>query len=35
MLGVDSKGNMYVGESVDGRRIQRFVYTGMAPAGSN
>lgn len=35
MLGLDSKGNMYVGESVDGRRIQRFVYTGMGPAGSN
>jgi hypothetical protein len=35
MLGLDSEGNMYVGESVDGRRIQRFVYTGMGAAESN
>jgi len=23
-MAVDSKGNIYVGESVDGRRVQRF-----------
>ena len=31
-LGVDSEGNVYVGESVDGRRVQRFAYTGMGGA---
>jgi sugar lactone lactonase YvrE len=24
MIAVDSKGNVYVGESLDGRRVQRF-----------
>jgi hypothetical protein len=30
-LAVDSKGNIDVGESFDGRRFQRFVYKGMGP----
>ena len=34
---VDSKGNIYVGENFDGRRVQRFLYKGLdAPvAGTN
>ena len=28
----DSKGNLYVGEGVDGRRVQRFLYKGLKPA---
>ena len=28
-IGVDSKGNIYVGESTDGKRVQRFRYKGM------
>ena len=27
--GVDSKGNLFVGESTDGKRVQRFVYKGV------
>jgi hypothetical protein len=30
-LAVDSKGNIDVGESFDGRCFQRFVYKGMGP----
>jgi len=30
-LATDSKGNVYVGEALDGKRIQRFLYQGMAP----
>lgn len=28
----DSHGNVYVGETVDNNRVQRFLFTGMAPA---
>ena len=28
-LAVDSKGNVYVARTFDGRRFQRFVYKGM------
>lgn len=28
----DKKGNLYVGEGVDGRRVQRFLYKGLKPA---
>ncbi len=31
-IGVDSKGNLYVGETIPGNRVQRFTYTGLAPA---
>ncbi len=31
-IGVDSKGHIYIGESTDGKRVQRFLYKGMAPA---
>lgn len=31
-LATDSKGNLYVGETVDNNRVQRFVFTGMKPA---
>jgi len=31
-IGVDSKGNIYVGESTDGKRVQRFLFKGMVPA---
>jgi hypothetical protein len=27
-MAVDSKGNIYVGESVDGRRVQKFKIVG-------
>lgn len=30
-LGVDSKGNVYVGETVDGNRVQKFKFMGMRP----
>ena len=28
-VGVDSKGNIYIGENFDARRVQRFLYRGM------
>jgi DNA-binding beta-propeller fold protein YncE len=28
-LAVDSKGNLYIGETLEGRRVQRFVYQGL------
>ena len=28
----DSSGNLYVGEGVDGQRVQRFLYKGLRPA---
>ena len=31
-IGVDSKGSVYVGETYEGKRIQRFVKNGMGPA---
>ena len=30
-IGVDSKGNVYVGDTVSGNRLQRFLYTGLGP----
>ena len=30
----DSKGNLYTTESYEGKRIQKFVYKGMAPVRS-
>ena len=30
-LGVDSKGNIYVGETVDGNKIQKFTFKGLKP----
>jgi len=33
-MAVDSKGNIYVGESVDGRRVQKFKLVS-APASGN
>jgi DNA-binding beta-propeller fold protein YncE len=30
-IAVDSKGNIYTGETFQGQRIQKFVYKGMAP----
>src|SRR5262245_19813395 len=29
VVGVDSKGNLYVGEGADGKRVQRFLYKGL------
>jgi hypothetical protein len=34
-LAVDSKGNVYVGETIDNDRVQRFKFTGMRSATSN
>jgi Beta-propeller repeat len=31
-VAVDSKGNLYVGEGADGKRVQRFLYKGLRPA---
>ncbi|MEQ1898430.1 MAG: hypothetical protein ABL971_13680 [Vicinamibacterales bacterium] len=31
-LAVDSRHNIYVGEALEGKRVQRFVYKGMGPA---
>jgi hypothetical protein len=31
-MNVDSKGNLYVTEVQDGKRIQKFVFKGMVPA---
>ena len=33
-LAVDSKGNIYVGETFEGKRLQRFVYKGMGASSS-
>ena len=30
-IGVDSQGNVYVGDTVNGNRLQRFLYTGLGP----
>ncbi len=29
-IGVDSEGNLYIGETLEGRRVQRFLYTGLS-----
>jgi hypothetical protein len=31
-IAADSKGNLYVTETYEGKRVQKFVYRGMAPA---
>ena len=31
-VAVDSKGNLYVAEGADGKRVQRFLYKGLRPA---
>ena len=31
-IAVDSKGNVYTGETYEGKRVQKFVYKGMGPA---
>jgi len=31
-LATDSKGNLYVGETYEGKRVQKFVYKGLGPA---
>jgi len=31
-MAVDSKGNVYVGETLEGKRVQRFLYKGMSSA---
>jgi hypothetical protein len=31
-VAVDSKGNVYTGETSDGKRVQKFMYQGMGPA---
>ena len=31
-IATDSKGNIYVAETLEGKRVQRFKYTGMGPA---
>jgi DNA-binding beta-propeller fold protein YncE len=34
-VAVDSKGNLYVGEGADGKRVQRFLYKGLRPTSAN
>jgi sugar lactone lactonase YvrE len=29
-MAVDSKGNVYVGETLEGKRVQRFLFKGLA-----
>ena len=31
IIAVDSKGNIYTGETYRGQRVQKFVYKGLAP----
>lgn len=35
VLGADSHGNLYVGETLGGNRIQRFLFAGMGPAAAS
>ena len=30
-IATDSKGNIYVTETYEGKRVQKFIYTGMGP----
>ena len=30
-LGVDSQGNLFIGETYEGKRVQKFMYTGLGP----
>jgi sugar lactone lactonase YvrE len=34
-MAVDSKGNLYIGETLEGRRVQRFLYKGLRAASAN
>jgi len=34
-IAVDSKGNVYTGETYEGKRVQKFAYKGVAPAGQD
>lgn len=34
-VAVDSKGNIYVAEGADGKRVQRFLYKGLRPVSAN
>ena len=31
-LAIDSKGNLFIGETYEGKRVQKFSYRGMGPA---
>jgi len=31
-MATDSRGNVYVTESAEGKRVQRFLYKGLGPA---
>ena len=33
-IAIDSKGNLYTTETYEGKRLQKFVYKGMAPVTS-
>ena len=32
VMASDSKGNLYVGETIGGNRVQKFLFKGLAPA---
>ena len=34
-IAVDSKGNVYTGETSEGKRVQKFIYKGMGPASAS
>lgn len=34
-MAMDSKGNLYIGETLEGRRVQRFLYKGLRAASPN
>jgi hypothetical protein len=29
---MDSRGNLFIGETYEGKRVQKFVYAGLGPA---
>jgi hypothetical protein len=31
-MAADSKGNLFIGETYEGKRVQKFVYRGLGPA---
>jgi hypothetical protein len=32
VMAADSKGNLFIGETYEGKRVQKFVYRGLGPA---
>jgi hypothetical protein len=32
VMAADSKGNLFIGETYEGKRVQKFLYRGLGPA---